>query len=130
MVCVWNVSVVTRDLVEFGTTRALLKRHGLTATSNDKTNRRTSRRTPTNEKTSIMLVLTRKETQTILIGDDIVIRIVHAGGSSVKIGIEAPRGIRIVRGELLDIEGTPEPIKRDADSFSARDLVTACVGAA
>ena len=77
-----------------------------------------------------MLVLTRKETQTILIGDDIVIRIVHAGGSSVKIGIEAPRGIRIVRGELLDIEGTPEPMKRDADSFSNRDLVTACVGAA
>ena len=82
------------------------------------------------EKTSIMLVLTRKETQTILIGDDIVIRIVHAGGSSVKIGIEAPRGIRIVRGELLTADETPEPMKRDADSFSARDLATACVGAA
>lgn len=81
------------------------------------------------EKTSIMLVLTRKETQTIRIGDDIVIRIVHAGPTSVKIGIEAPRDIRIVRGELIT-EANPEPMAREADSFSVRDLAIVCVEAA
>jgi carbon storage regulator len=84
---------------------------------------------PPHEKTSIMLVLTRKETQTIRIGDDIVIRIVHAGATSVKIGIEAPRDIQIVRGELV-ADGTKEPLARDADSFSVRDLTMTCVEAA
>ncbi len=76
-----------------------------------------------------MLVLTRKETQTILIGDDIVIRIVSAGASSVKIGIEAPRDIRILRGELIT-ETSPDPLAREAGSFSVRGLATACVEAA
>ena len=77
-----------------------------------------------------MLVLTRKETQTILIGDDIVIRIVHAGASSVKIGIEAPCGIRIVRGELVMDDAAPVPMARECESFATRDLAAACVGAA
>jgi len=77
-----------------------------------------------------MLVLTRKETQTIHIGDDIVICIVQSGASSVKIGIEAPRNVRIVRGELITEETAPEPMARDAESFVTRDLATACVGAA
>ena len=81
------------------------------------------------EKTSIMLVLTRKETQTILIGDNIVIRIVQAGASSVKIGIEAPRDIRIVRGELeaLDI---PVPVSGEFTVTVTRDQLAALVGAA
>ena len=77
-----------------------------------------------------MLVLTRKETQTIHIGDDIVICIVQSGASSVKIGIEAPRNVRIVRGELLTDAVAPEPLARDAESFATRDLAAACVGAA
>ena len=84
--------------------------------------------TPT-EKTSIMLVLTRKETQTILIGDNIVIRIVQAGASSVKIGIEAPRDIRIVRGELLTHD-TPEPVSGEFTVTVTRDQLAALVGAA
>ena len=76
-----------------------------------------------------MLVLTRKETQTILIGDNIVIRIVQAGASSVKIGIEAPRDIRIVRGELLT-EGTPEPVSGEFTVTVTRDQLAALVGAA
>ena len=81
------------------------------------------------EKTSIMLVLTRKETQTILIGDDIVIRIVHAGASSVKIGIEAPRSTRILRGEL-ETEGTPSPVSGEFTVTVTRDQLAALVGAA
>ncbi len=48
-----------------------------------------------------MLVLTRKHNETLHIGDDIVITIVRARGSSIRIGIEAPKDINIQRGELI-----------------------------
>lgn len=47
-----------------------------------------------------MLVLTRRSDEAIRLGDDIVIRIVEIKGSQVRIGIEAPRGVRIYREEL------------------------------
>ena len=47
-----------------------------------------------------MLVLTRKETESIRIGDDIVITITHIQGSRVRFGIDAPKDVRILRGEL------------------------------
>ena len=47
-----------------------------------------------------MLVLSRKETEQLLIGDDIVLTINRISGNRVAIGIEAPRDVRIVRGEL------------------------------
>ena len=47
-----------------------------------------------------MLVLTRKRTETIQIGDGVVITVMHTGRNSIKLGIEAPDEVRIVRGEL------------------------------
>lgn len=47
-----------------------------------------------------MLILTRKRDDSIKIGDDIVIRVMRTARGSVKIGIEAPASVRIVRGEL------------------------------
>ena len=47
-----------------------------------------------------MLILTRKRDDSIKIGEDIVIRVMRTGRGSVKIGIEAPASVRIVRGEL------------------------------
>ena len=47
-----------------------------------------------------MLVLTRKADEQILIGDDIKITLVRVRGNSVRVGIDAPKNIRIVRGEL------------------------------
>lgn len=49
-----------------------------------------------------MLVLTRKKTESIHLGNDIVIKIVQTGKGAVKIGIEAPAHVRIVRGELAE----------------------------
>ncbi|HUQ69444.1 MAG TPA: carbon storage regulator [Planctomycetaceae bacterium] len=47
-----------------------------------------------------MLVLTRKRDGVIRIGENIVIRVIRTGKTSVKIGIDAPANVRVVRGEL------------------------------
>lgn len=48
-----------------------------------------------------MLVLTRKPGERVLIGDDIVVTFLEARGDSIRIGIEAPSGIRIQRDEIV-----------------------------
>jgi carbon storage regulator len=47
-----------------------------------------------------MLVLTRKAGERITIGDQIVLVVSKVSGNRVTVGIEAPPGVRIVRGEL------------------------------
>lgn len=47
-----------------------------------------------------MLVLSRKVGETIWIGEDIEIVISEVKGDQVKIGIQAPRSIDVIRGEL------------------------------
>lgn len=48
-----------------------------------------------------MLVLSRKAGEQILIGDDIVVTVLEVRGEGVKIGIDAPRGLRIQRQEVV-----------------------------
>ncbi len=49
-----------------------------------------------------MLVLSRKEGERIVIGDNITLVVSKVNGNRVTIGIEAPRDVKIVRGELQD----------------------------
>ena len=49
-----------------------------------------------------MLVLSRKTSEKLLIGDDIVITIVRIGTNTVRVGIEAPKGVNIVRAEIAE----------------------------
>jgi carbon storage regulator CsrA len=47
-----------------------------------------------------MLVLSRKQQEQIKIGDQITVTIVRVKGNTVRVGIEAPRDVRVIRGEL------------------------------
>ena len=47
-----------------------------------------------------MLVLSRKTGERIMIGDQVTITVVRIGPNNVRIGIEAPRDMNIVREEL------------------------------
>jgi len=47
-----------------------------------------------------MLILSRRESECIHLGDDIVLTIVRVSGEKVRIGIEAPPHIKILRNEL------------------------------
>jgi carbon storage regulator CsrA len=61
-----------------------------------------------------MLVLTRKQKECIKIGDSITITILRVQGQAVRVGIEAPREVRVVRGELASKE-EPAAVAAEAD---------------
>jgi carbon storage regulator len=52
-----------------------------------------------------MLVLTRKINETIVIGENIRVTIMAIRGRTVRLGIEAPQGVAIVREELVRRRG-------------------------
>jgi carbon storage regulator len=54
-----------------------------------------------------MLVLSRKESQRIRLGDSIVITVVRVAGDKVRLGIEAPRDMLVLRDELEPHAGGP-----------------------
>ena len=56
-----------------------------------------------------MLVLSRKEGQRLQIGRDIVVTVCELRGNRVRIGVEAPRGIQVLREELA-IETKCDPL--------------------
>ena len=60
-----------------------------------------------------MLVLARMENQRIRIGSDITVTVVEMAGKTVRLGIEAPSAVMILREELL--ENVDETL-RDAES--------------
>jgi carbon storage regulator len=57
-----------------------------------------------------MLVLTRKLQQQIKIGEQITVTILRVKGNTVRVGIQAPREVRVVRGEL------PKDVAADAEA--------------
>jgi carbon storage regulator CsrA len=65
-----------------------------------------------------MLVLTRKLQEKIHIGDNVTITIVRIQGNTVRVGIEAPQDVRVVRGE---ISATEPPVVVLAGTMAAAD---------
>lgn len=49
-----------------------------------------------------MLVLTRRVGEVIKIGDDITIEVLDARGKQVRLGITAPKEVKVLRQELKD----------------------------
>ena len=73
-----------------------------------------------------MLVLSRKQQQEIVIGENVKITVLKIKGNTVRLGIEAPRDVKVIRGELPRIEEEPQvanvtvvfndPVQRTKDS--------------
>ena len=62
-----------------------------------------------------MLILTRRNGQTILIGDDVKLTVVDIMNSQVRFGIEAPSGTTTLRQELTE-KASSQPSKPDWES--------------
>jgi carbon storage regulator len=62
-----------------------------------------------------MLVLTRKLMEKLFIGDDICVTVVRLEGGQVRLGIEAPREVSVVRAELV-----PKPLATWAEAGPRR----------
>lgn len=54
-----------------------------------------------------MLVLTRRINERIIIGDDIIVTVLEVHGDQVRIGIDAPRDIKVFREEVLKRDQGP-----------------------
>ena len=59
-----------------------------------------------------MLVLSRKQKQEILIGDNVKITVLKVKGNTVRLGIEAPRDVHVLRGELPQFDDRDESESR------------------
>lgn len=64
-----------------------------------------------------MLVLARKLDESILIGDDIVVKVVSIDNGVVKLGIEAPKDVSIMRDELIqEVTASNKAASQKSDS--------------
>ncbi len=71
-----------------------------------------------------MLVLSRKKGESILIDDKIEIKILETKEGRIKLGIDAPRDVSIIRKEVLDvINENKEAGKRAASKSELADLL-------
>lgn len=57
-----------------------------------------------------MLILTRKVGESIMIGDSVEVKILGLRAGQIKIGIEAPKGLKVHREEIY------ERIRAEAES--------------
>jgi len=49
-----------------------------------------------------MLVLTRKAGESVVIGDEVVVRVLEVRGDVVRVGIDAPRDVQVHRQEVYE----------------------------
>ena len=61
-----------------------------------------------------MLVLSRKQTERIRLGDSITVTVVRVSGDKVRLGIEAPPDVLVLRDELDDERSVSDPRRKAA----------------
>lgn len=87
-----------------------------------------------------MLNITRRRGERIVLGDDVFVSVLEVSGQTVRLGIEAPRSLRVYREEIwlevkkeneaaanaasADMPDLPAPLKGDASDDSARSATT------
>lgn len=62
-----------------------------------------------------MLVLSRKQSERIRLGNDIVVTVVRVAGDKVRLGIEAPSSVVVLRDEL-EAHAAPDPAPDNAST--------------
>jgi carbon storage regulator len=70
-----------------------------------------------------MLALTRKAGERIVIGDSITITVVDVKGDSIRLAIDAPREVKIYRGEIYDAIVTENKQSAVSIELSKMDLL-------
>lgn len=68
------------------------------------------------------MILSRKEEESIQIGEDIEIKVVQTAKGFVKIGIDAPKSILVLRKELLDDVKNKNLLSVETDDVSLATL--------
>ncbi|SDN20900.1 carbon storage regulator [Acetanaerobacterium elongatum] len=71
-----------------------------------------------------MLVISRKINEGIVIGENIELVIVDITGDKVKLGINAPREIRVIRNELLQTEQVNREAATPKAAVVTKDLIS------
>lgn len=51
-----------------------------------------------------MLIITRKKNESVIINENIEIMIIEVQGEKIRLGIDAPHSVKIIRKELLETE--------------------------
>ncbi len=67
-----------------------------------------------------MLILSRKCGESILLGEDIQLVVLEIAGDKIKLGIEAPKSVKVLRGELLQ---TMESNRQAASSVVSKQAL-------
>ncbi|MCI5668196.1 MAG: carbon storage regulator CsrA [Oscillospiraceae bacterium] len=69
-----------------------------------------------------MLVVTRKTDESLIISDNIEITVLEIGKDKVKIGVNAPKEVKVIRSELKDARQTNEQAAHSSGSAIAELL--------
>jgi carbon storage regulator len=73
-----------------------------------------------------MLVLSRRVGERLIIGDDIVITVIDVRSDGVRIGIDAPKSVRVNRAEVLEaVKRANEEAARSGDDAAAVESLRA-----
>ena len=71
-----------------------------------------------------MLILSRKTDEKIKIGEDITLTIIEIRGDQVKIGVEAPKNVKVFRQEVFDAIKTENKSAAEIPNVSGIDAIT------
>ncbi len=69
-----------------------------------------------------MLILTRKQGESVAIGDDIQVTVVEIQGKQVKLGVKAPREVSVHRQEIYEKIQQENIRASQVDDFDLSDL--------